>query len=163
MFGNFALNGMFRYETIPKCERIIVEGKPAVPVCILGDSAHPLLPFLIKEFPKEGKNSRERLFGQRLSSAIMVIECEFGRLKARFDCLRRKMDINLKDIPAIIHLCFILHNFCEIRQEAVNQNDVLAARNYDVEFQPETNTAYEINNSEAGGKRIRNIFVKYFE
>ena len=48
---------------------------------------------------------------------------------------------------------FILHNFCEIRQEAVNQNDVLVARNYDVEFQPETDTGYEINNNEAGGKR----------
>ena len=93
----------------------------------------------------------------------MVIECAFGRLKARFDCLKREMDINLKELPAVIHSCFILHNFCEIRQEAVNQNDVLVARNYDVEFQPETDTGYKINNNEAGGKRIRNIFVKYFE
>ena len=49
------------------------------------------------------------------------------------------MDINLKDLLAVIHLYFILHNFCEIRQEAVNKNDMLVARNYDVEFQPETN------------------------
>ena len=35
------------------------------------------------------------------------------------------MDVNLKDLPAVIHSCFILHNFCEIRQEAINQNDVL--------------------------------------
>ena len=73
------------------------------------------------------------------------------------------MDINLKELPAVIYSRFILHNFCEIRQEAVNQNDVLVARNYDVEFQHETDTGYEINNNEAGGKRIRNIFVKYFE
>ena len=73
------------------------------------------------------------------------------------------MDINLKELLAVIHSCFILHNFCEIRQEAVNQNDVLVAWNYDVGFQPETDTWYEINNSEAGGKRIRNIFVKYSE
>ena len=73
------------------------------------------------------------------------------------------MGINLKDLPAIIHSSFFLHNFCEIRQEAVIQNDVLVARNYDVEFQPETDTGCEINNNEAGGKRIRNIFAKYFE
>ena len=48
------------------------------------------------------------------------------------------MDINLKDLLAVIHLCFILRNFCKIRQEAVNKNDMLVARNYDVEFQPET-------------------------
>ena len=85
----------------------------------------------------------------------MVIECAFGRLKARFSCLRRKMEINLKELPAVIHSCFILHNFCEIRQEAVNQNDVLVARNYDVEFQPETDTGFEINNNAAGGKNLK--------
>ena len=52
------------------------------------------------------------------------------------------MDINLKKLPAVTHSCFILHNLCEIRQEAVNPNDVLVARNYDVEFQPETDTGY---------------------
>ena len=156
---------MFRDGSIPKCERIIVEGEPEVPVCILGDPAYPLLPFLMKEFSKGGNNSSERFFGQRLSSARMVIECAFGRLKARFGCLKREMDINLKDLPAVIHSCFILHNFnfCEIRQEAIHQNDVLVARNYDVEFQPKTDTGCEINNNEAGGKRIRNIFGKYFE
>ena len=123
---------MFRDGSIPKCERIIAEGELEVPVSILGDPAYPLLPFLMNEFLKGGKNSSERFFGQRLSSARMVIECTFGRLKARFGCLRREMDINLKDLPAVIHSCFILHNFCEIRQEAINQNDVLVARNHDV-------------------------------
>ena len=32
MFGNSALNGMFRNGTIPKCEKIIVEGESAVTV-----------------------------------------------------------------------------------------------------------------------------------
>ena len=107
---------MFKDGTIPKCETITVEGEPGIPVCILGDPAYPLLPFLMKEFSKWGKNSSERFFGQRLSSARMVIECVFGLLKARFGCLRREIDINLKDLPAVIHSCFILHNFCEIRQ-----------------------------------------------
>ena len=30
IFGNSALNGMLRDGTIPKCERIIVEGEPAI-------------------------------------------------------------------------------------------------------------------------------------
>ena len=117
----------------------------------------------MKDFSKGGKNSSERFFGQHLCSARMVLECAFGRLKARFGSLRREINMNLKDISVVIHYCFILHNFCEIRQEAVSQNDVLVARNYNVEFQPETDTGYEVNNNEAGGKRIRNIFVKYFE
>ena len=73
------------------------------------------------------------------------------------------MDTNLKELPVVIHSCFILLNFCEIRQEAVNQNDVLVARNYDVEFQPERDIWYEINNNKARGKRSRNIFAKCSE
>ena len=75
----------------------------------------------------ERGNSSEKFFGQSLSSARLVIKGIFGRLKARFGCLRRELDINLKELLAVIHSCFILHNFCEIRQEAVNQNDVLVA------------------------------------
>ena len=101
---------MFRDGTIPKCERIIVEGEPAVPACILGDPAYPLLPLLMKEFSKQGKNSNGRFFGQHLSSARMVIECIFERLKARFSCLRREMDVNLKELVVVIHSSFTLHS-----------------------------------------------------
>ena len=102
---------MTRDGTISKCERIIVEGEHAVSVCVLGNPAFPLLPFLMKEFSKGGKNS-----GERSSSARMVIECVFGQLKVRVGCLRREIDINSKELPAIIHSCFTLDNFCEIRQ-----------------------------------------------
>ena len=44
----------------------------------------------------------------------MVIGCAFGQLKARFGCFRREMDINLKDLAAVIHLRFILHNFVKL-------------------------------------------------
>ena len=81
MFRNSALNGMSRDGTIPKCERIIVEGEHSVLVCILGDPAYPLLPFLMKECLKGRKNSSQRFFGQHLSSARMVIECAFGQFK----------------------------------------------------------------------------------
>ena len=60
-----------------------------------------------------GKNYSERVFGQRLSSARLVIEWAFEQLKTRFGCLRREMAINLKELPAVIHVCFILHNLCE--------------------------------------------------
>uniref|UniRef100_A0A0E9QG68 DDE Tnp4 domain-containing protein n=1 Tax=Anguilla anguilla TaxID=7936 RepID=A0A0E9QG68_ANGAN len=36
----------------------------------------------------------------------MVIECSFGRLKARFGALRRAMDINLDDLPFVINARF---------------------------------------------------------
>ena len=111
---------MFRDGDIPQCSKDIVEGENTVPICLLGESAYPLLPYIMKEFANGGKTQDEQFFGYRLSSARMVIECAFGRLKARFGCLRRDMDINLDDLPYVIHACFILHNVCEINKEQIN-------------------------------------------
>ncbi|KAF3848896.1 hypothetical protein F7725_015393 [Dissostichus mawsoni] len=61
---------------------------------------------------------QEQYFGLTLCRARMVIECAFGRLKARFAALRRPMDINLDDLPHVIYSCFVLHNFCEASKEA---------------------------------------------
>ena len=77
--------------------------------------------------------TKKKFFGFKLSSAHMVIECAFGRLKGRFGCLRRKMDINI-DLPYVIHASFLLHNFCELHKEPVDQDLVEAAKKYDSEF-----------------------------
>ena len=91
----------------------------------------------------------------------MVIECAFGRLKARFECLRMDMDINIDDLPYVIHSCFVLHNFCEINKEVTNPSYVEAAKKIDLEFQPATFTGYAVNNNEFYGKKIRNVYVKF--
>ena len=57
----------------------------------------------------------------------MVIECSFGRLKARFDALKRAMDINLDDLTHVIYACFVLHNFCELNNEKIGEDKVTAA------------------------------------
>ena len=53
----------------------------------------------MKEFANGGKDQREKLFECRLSSAKMVIECAFRRLKTRFGSLRREMGIKLDNLP----------------------------------------------------------------
>ena len=87
IFANSSLNEALRNGIIPKCENFIFRSEDTVPICILGDPAYPLLPFLMKEYANGGKTPDEQFFGFRLSSARMVIECGFGRLKARFGCL----------------------------------------------------------------------------
>ena len=113
IFSNSLLNKKLRDGSIPKCSKTIVPREPAVPICLLSDPAYPLLSYIIKEFSNGGKNNEEGFFGNRLSSVRMVIGWTFCRLKARFGCLNRNTDINLKDLPNVIHTCFVLHNFCE--------------------------------------------------
>ena len=162
IFANSSLNEAIRNGIIPKCEKIIVPGGDPVLICILGDPAYPLLPFLMKEYANGGKTPDEQFFGFGLLSARLIIECAFGRLKARFGCLRRSIDIRLEELPAVIRSCFILHNFCESKNEPVNQHRVAVARKYDTEFQPSFDKNHEINNNESDGKKIRNIYKKYF-
>ena len=69
IFLQSTINNMLRTEVIPKCEKAIIDGEISVPICILGDSAYPLLPFVMNEYPKGGKNYREKFFGYKLSSA----------------------------------------------------------------------------------------------
>ncbi len=113
VFANSQLNLMLSDGTIPCCKRKIVPSEEAVPICILGDPAYPLLPFLMKEFAKGGSTDLDQFFGYRLSSARMVVECAFGRLKARFGILRKPIDMCLPNTVYVIMSCFILHNFCE--------------------------------------------------
>eukprot|EP00112_Aurelia_sp_Birch-Aquarium-sp1_P012815 Seg270.2 transcript_id=Seg270.2/GoldUCD/mRNA.D3Y31 product="Protein ALP1-like" protein_id=Seg270.2/GoldUCD/D3Y31 len=165
IFANSAINKHLREGEIPRCMKVIVEDEDPVPICILGDPAYPLLPFLMKEFPGGGNTAAEQLFGYRLSSARMVIECSFGRLKARFGCLKREMDVAPGMLPYLIYSCFVLHNYCEIHSESVGNEEMQSAIKYDGEFQPPTlgNRDSLGNGDEASGKRIQNIFLKYFD
>jgi len=58
----------------------------------------------MKEYAGGGSTPQEQYFGLKLCSAKFVIECAFGRLKARFGILRQPMDINIIDLPNIIML-----------------------------------------------------------
>ena len=60
--------------------KVIVEGESTVSICLLGDLAYPVLPYIMKEFQNRGKTQEEQFFGYRLLSARMVTECAFGRL-----------------------------------------------------------------------------------
>ena len=71
--------------------------------------AYPLLPQVMKEFPGGRNTVKEQFFGYCPSSARMVIECAFGRLKGRFGALRRDMDINIDDLPHVIYACFLFY------------------------------------------------------
>ena len=65
IFYNSSLNQQFRDGAISSFEKVIVQDEPPVPICLLRDTAYPLLPFLMKEFTNGGKNQVEASFGFR--------------------------------------------------------------------------------------------------
>ena len=93
-----------------------------VPIVILGDPAYPLLPWLMKAYPNNGHLTREhKRFNYRLSKARVVVEHCYGRLKGRWRCLLKRLDIDTCDVPKVVSACCVLHNICETHKEMFDE------------------------------------------
>ncbi|CAM5130584.1 unnamed protein product, partial [Natator depressus] len=111
IFRNSGLFQKLQEGTLFPDQKITV-GDVEMPICILGDPAYPLMHWLMKPYTGSLDSSQE-LFSYRLSKCRMVVECAFGRLKARWRSLLTHLDLSETNIPTVITACCVLHNICE--------------------------------------------------
>ncbi|CAM5075196.1 unnamed protein product [Natator depressus] len=115
IFRNSGLFQKLQEGTLFPDQKITV-GDVEMPIVILGDPAYPLMPWLMKPYTGSLDSSQE-LFNYRLSKCTMVVECAFGRLKARWRSLLTHLDLSETNIPTVITACCALHNLCESKGE----------------------------------------------
>ncbi|XP_065438983.1 uncharacterized protein LOC135981276 [Chrysemys picta bellii] len=94
----------------------ITVGDVEMPIVILGDPVYPLMPWLMKPYTGTLDSSQE-LFNYRLSKCRMLVECAFGRLKARWCSLLTWLNLSKTNVPIVITACCVLHNLCESKGE----------------------------------------------
>uniref|UniRef100_A0A3Q3BHX7 DDE Tnp4 domain-containing protein n=1 Tax=Kryptolebias marmoratus TaxID=37003 RepID=A0A3Q3BHX7_KRYMA len=94
-------------------------GTVATGYYILGDSAYPLLDWLLKPFPDTGRLTSEQQFlNKKMCSAQVVVENAFGRLKGRRRCLLKRNDCDVELVKSMVLTCCALHNLCENHVES---------------------------------------------
>ncbi|XP_028416187.1 putative nuclease HARBI1 [Dendronephthya gigantea] len=149
---------------LPKTFNNLLPGHNKIPNYVIGDPAYPLAPYCMKEFPS-CKSDAEVIFNNMLRSARNPIECAFGRLKARWSILSRKMDLKLTTVPKNVLACFVLHNFCELHHDDI---DVELVRNQIARNITDENMhrdfpdpVYSGNTGE--GEAIRNTLTEYIQ
>ena len=79
---------------------------------LLGDSAYPLSPWLMKPYPEGTRDPREIAFNKELSSARVKVECAFGVLKSRWRILLKRFDSGIPFAVRNAVACAVLQNIC---------------------------------------------------
>ena len=159
VFSNSSINKRMVENTLPVTYQKLLPGHCEVPSHIIGDPAYPLTPYCLKEYLHCHQN-KEVIFNNMLRSARNQIECAFGRLKARWSILTRKIDLKLENVPVVIYACFVLHNFCELEKVSVDEEQVkkhiMEIHNNDI-LSPDP--LYSCNTDE--GLLIREVITQY--
>ena len=79
---------------------------------LVGDSAYPLSPWLMKPYPEGTRDPDEISFNRQLSSARVKVECAFGILKSRWRILQKRFESDIDFAIKNTIACAVLHNIC---------------------------------------------------
>ena len=136
-------------------------GGENIPPFFIGDSAYPLLTWLMKPFPHNLLlTNKQKTYNYRISRSRIVVENAYGRLKGRWRRLLKKNEMHVCNIPLVISACCVLHNICEVHGDAFNdswlQQESMLASQYQ---QSSPNVLQETTGSRP--KNIRNALAQY--
>jgi len=100
-----------------------------------------------------------------LRSARNQVECAFGRLKVRWGFLTRKADLKLEMVPTVAYSCFVLHNYCEIKGNYLDDEEVRAQiLRHQTEEESHPNMPDPVYSCETSeGDYVRTVLNKYIQ
>lgn len=118
--------------------------RPFPNAVILGDSAYPLLPWLMTAVlkPENQLSNAKKRYNHALRRTRFCVENAFGILKSRFQCLKFVRVQNPQKASLIINVCAILHN---ILISARKNSDYISSSEevYDEQMQHSTDQLFE--------------------
>ena len=110
-----------------------------VPLLILRNPTYPALPWLMKPYAVNPHTTAEQQnFNYHQSRTHMVVENAFGRLKGRWRCLLKRLDMQVDNATTAVGACVVLHNICKMfgehcleswEQTNLDEDQFLSAQN----------------------------------
>lgn len=116
---------------------------------IVGGSGYPLMDWLLVPYSQQHLTWTQHAFNEKISDVRRAAVSAFARLKGRWTCLQKRMDVKLQDLPVMLMACCVLHNICELRGDDMDPE--LAYQLVDDEMVPEgsalcSNSSYARDN-----------------
>jgi hypothetical protein len=99
---------------------------------IIGDSAYPLLPWMLTPYDTRDTHAKAR-YNKTQSSIRMIVERAFGKLQFRFIILQDLFIRDHKRASQIIYVCMLLHNMCIDDDDQVPDEDAIVPEGMRVE------------------------------
>ena len=169
--GAFSQSSIFTMfengEVFPPDHKIV--GGINAPYHILGDSAFKLTPWLLKPYSASIEEDKIH-FNNIHSDTRKVIECTFGRCKARWRRILNCLHLDIENVSGVVTAAFVLNNICEEFKEEFNEIWLNEANIIENERRNVTNPPnHSLNDSTqnrtsntSNAKRIRDAFKDYF-
>ena len=165
-YGRQSDGGIFRNSDLFRCmennkfecpafEQLPMSDK-CTPFVLVGDEAYPLLPNLMRPYPRHALTAEKRIFNYRLSRARRCIECAFGILTAKFQLLKKPIETDVETAISIVKAMCVLHNM--IISEEGSDADISSETTTEL---PQENASI-FRNSTRQALNVRDIFKDYF-
>ncbi|KAM0070134.1 putative harbinger transposase-derived nuclease domain-containing protein [Helianthus debilis subsp. tardiflorus] len=89
---------------------------------IVGSSTYALLDWLFVPYTHQNQTWNQRSFNKQIGEAQQIAKDAFMRLKGRWAYLQKRTEVKLQDMPVVLGACCVLHNICEIKNEAMDDD-----------------------------------------
>ncbi|KAG6431678.1 hypothetical protein SASPL_109760 [Salvia splendens] len=88
------------------CQRAL--GGALADTWVVGNSAFPLTDWLLVPYAHQNLTWTQHAFNEKVGEVQEVAREAFMRLKARWSCLRKRMEMKLLDLPVVLWACCVL-------------------------------------------------------